>query len=635
MRAAREFGDNAEMPNGRIRTLAALLLAALLPGGCATSPPAPPDMAASPFDPTGDWRMTRPATGRAVVTDRAGRATAPASIPAPADPDNVTGDFPDHMNLEYAAATRQLSIFFTFDFYYDVPLGDDHRGALEAARWQARPVARGCLRRTSYSIRAALDDAPTMRLTIAEEMRFLAPDAPTACADYLRAARANFGKPDGDTLLAALDAAGLLPAAAEDLARINLEYVIEGRRAAPNVNSIDSCGDAKSLLRFSPVVDPRDPAAIARDLAAVGPLGNFAPSGHVYPTQHIYFYPRVAPGTPDQVIPVPVFAPADLRVYGAGTTTRFTDGTFTSPLYTEYRLDWAICREVKGYFLQIDDLEPAVRTQLGLDSPDGAECHDSQNGNAYYRECNKPLDFVRLPAGTRLGRAGRPATKSTPAVFSLDFGLQDRRVPHVTANPFLNPGWDAHAICPLDEFTADSPAAALRALLGGLDETGTFRAAPGCGSAYWDVPGTARGIWIDPDARSPNQDPNITLAVDPIDPKLGVFSLGERVYSAGFQAQYAGQPRAIGRTAWVFPLAAAPGTINVPFDSIKAGDPTIYCYEQLRDQYRRADPAALGAVFYVQAAGDGTLRFDADNAHKTCPPAGARTFGPGALTFRR
>ncbi|MEO7330249.1 MAG: hypothetical protein ABI193_16860 [Minicystis sp.] len=157
---------------------------------------------------------------------------------------------------------------------------------------------------------------------------------------------------------------------------------------------------------------------------------------------------------------------------------------------------------------------PSRRSILD-DSTAGYDCRDQHNGNAYCRTCYRAIDFATLPAGTPLGLAGRAPTANVTAVFAMDLALFDRRVPHPLADPGLMPGWAAHAVCPLDYFAPDSPGDALRAKLGRVDGDSMFHPVSSCGTVYWDIPGTARGVWVDPQRVRPTQDPNLTL------PELG------------------------------------------------------------------------------------------------------------------
>ncbi|MFO0758538.1 MAG: hypothetical protein U0359_18745 [Byssovorax sp.] len=477
------------------------------------------------FDPTGHWTFGAPSKQITASVQRSkGDPAGPATLDASADPDSGTDVFAAPFEVELDDPSTVL-LSFTYDFFIDLALDAARKGGVNGVDFRVTPLgASGCNRRTIYSLDAAFPDASHAALTLREHMEYL-PRGP-ACAAYLAGALAD---PSGDPLFSALAKANLLGGEG-DLVSIDLAYQVPATRAETLVHSIPRCDADGPKLAFSPIADPSSEGAIDQGVEALGPLGNYAPSGHIYPTPILYLYPRHEPQNFSKPIPVPAFAPADLKVYRVERNGRYADPGYTKLLNTDVQLDFALCREVRGFIALVQDPAPAVQALLGPEgSTEGYQCQDMHNGPYYYRSCRKDLDFVTLPAGTLLGEAGLAGDSAETSIFALDFALLDRRVPHIVADHGLMIGWGSHTVCPLDYYPPGSLRNALKNKLGRVDGTEAFKPSSSCGSAYWDVPGTARGVWIDPDRLQPTQDRNITLAAWDYDNTIGAFALGEGV----------------------------------------------------------------------------------------------------------
>jgi hypothetical protein len=142
--------------------------------------------------------------------------------------------------------------------------------------------------------------------------------------------------------------------------------------------------------------------------------------------------------------------------------------------------------------------------------------------------------------------------------------------------------------------------------------------APSCGTVYWDVPRTARGVWFAPGVPERPEDPHLTLAYYNMDGQQGAFAMGNSFVSTN--------------KTYLFTPAASPSTVNTPFEQVTAGSGVVHCYQDLREQYSREDP---GAVFLLTVGADDQLKIEVKPGLRECPPVDARTFGPAALTFAR
>ena len=334
-------------------------------------------------------------------------------------------------------------------------------------------------------------------------------------------------------------------------------------------SDLPSCGTEKAFFSVSPVA--------LSDFMGIVPLGNLAPSGHVFPTDHVYFHINRIDRSQWELgtVEVPVVSPGDVWV----TEIRSTG----SERGTDYGIRFFPCDEVEAFFIHVStltgELEESFREPYD-------ECNEYSTGGSNYKNCWKTVN-VKLSAGELIGTAGGGQEQN-----ALDLGVYDLRV---DPQPYANPDrWGEqllHVVCPLDYFTADVRDA-LRAKLGSHDGT-TSRAGPvACGEVEQDEPGTAQGVWILPGTvYTYPEDPHLSLVHDNVDPSTGVFSVGVSMADSGLSSGlYHFDP-------------ASSGLVNRDFKDVTA-DGAIYCYET-RDRFG-SEP--LPFVILVQLTSPTTLR---------------------------
>jgi hypothetical protein len=300
------------------------------------------------------------------------------------------------------------------------------------------------------------------------------------------------------------------------------------------------CGDKKELFTV-----PHIPIS---ELQNIVPLGNLNPPGHTFPTNHLYFHLKGFTGV-ESLSSAPVVAPGDILVTRIGSS----EYTMKGRNIKDYKLDFTVCHDVRGYFIHLTSLSDRLLQNFGQPS----DCKEYDTGGTHYKNCEKDFYFspVSLVAGEPIGIVGG----------SSDFGLADLRIEELAyANPKRWYEDPLHRACPLEYFTADI-SAQLRSLLGSYDTKRTIE--PICGEVAQDIYGTAQGVWFVKGTKETYpEDPHISLVHDNTNPLKGVFSVGNSMNKSGLPAGlYYFTPK-------------NSGFVNRDFKYVEADD-NIYCYE--------------------------------------------------------
>ncbi len=297
---------------------------------------------------------------------------------------------------------------------------------------------------------------------------------------------------------------------------------------------LPSCGTNNELFSVVPVD--------INKLVAIIPLGNFnPPGGHVYPTDHVYF-------SSGQVAfnPTTLYAPGNGWIMEIRKDTRATGEEYIM-------IDFAPCREVVVRFDHVKSISQKLADKFvePYDSTD----HYVIGGTT--RDVKTKLMNVSVSSGEILGVAG-----------GGDWSTFDKRNTNVFANPtrYLNYSF-SNATCPIDYYT---PAlkTALAAKLGKFDGSVKRTIEPICGQVAQDIPDTAQGIWVkvggEAFADTNQEQYQLTLAYDNINPKTGVFAVGTSISDV---------PTSI----YTFTPASS-GLVNRDFKDVKS-DGNVYCYD--------------------------------------------------------
>jgi len=301
------------------------------------------------------------------------------------------------------------------------------------------------------------------------------------------------------------------------------------------------------------------PPIALEDLAGIVPLGNLNPSGHTFPTHHIYW--TVKEGCQFEHVPaaVEVVSPGDITITQIVRQTVLT----LSPPLVDYWLSFTVCGQIQGYFAHVTTLSPAVLSQFSF-NPN--HCRTYETGGHRFESCRGEVS-ISVYAGQSIGTAGGAGEAGVRVNRQLDFGLYNYgQQPTTFANQARADTWGlSYIVCPLDYFQDDVRAQLLPYMGLPCDGDTGRTAEPVCGRVDQDVPGAAQGIWVnadDPDNRS--EDGHIALVHDNYDPSVPVFSVGTSVPGVA-SGRYRFTP-------------AAEGLVNRDFDQVTP-DGNTYCYD--------------------------------------------------------
>ena len=309
-------------------------------------------------------------------------------------------------------------------------------------------------------------------------------------------------------------------------------------------SGIPSCGDKKELFTVShiPILE----------LQNIVPLGSLNPPGHTFPTNHLYFHLKGFTGSQSESN-APVIAPGAMWITRIGSS----EYTMNGRQIKDYKMDFTVCKEVRGYFIHLTSLSEKLLQGFGQPG----NCNEYDTGGIHYKNCGKDFQSspISVEGGESIGTAGG----------SSDFGLADLRTQElVYAN--LERWYEdpLHRVCPLDYFTADV-GSQLKSLLGSSDTKRT--AEPTCGEVAQDKPGTAQGVWfVKGTINTYPEDPHISLVHGNINPLKGVFSVGTSLFSLDSGTYYF-KPK-------------DSGFVNRDFKDVKP-DGNIYCYDSLTQRF--------------------------------------------------
>lgn len=336
-----------------------------------------------------------------------------------------------------------------------------------------------------------------------------------------------------------------------------------------DIATLPSCGDKKELFTVSPLK--------LTDFKGIVPLGTLAPTAHVLPTHHLFFHPRRVNHNNFNSLPaeVPAFSPGDITI----TEIKYTSSA-QNPDLNDGVIIFTSCKEVKAYLDHFKTFSPAL--QKAFDEGELIRCDEYQRsykkfGTVTWKLCTKKVS-LQVKAGEQLGTAG-----GGEGQMVFDFGVHDKRVPPAT---FANlKSWKGqeqkqYTVCPLDYYTPQLKEQ-LKSRLGTPEQSKRRTAEPVCGTANWDLPGTAQGVWLAKgEEQVAHENPHLALAYDNTDPAIGIISMGLSGESKNFSwGAYNFKPQ-------------DSGLVNRHFKDIKA-DGNIYCFETEDTYHNNAQTAII------------------------------------------
>lgn len=323
----------------------------------------------------------------------------------------------------------------------------------------------------------------------------------------------------------------------------------EGRDSILEILNPGKCTTEKTTFTVPPInVD---------DITSIIPLGNLNPSGHTFPTGHMYY--NIRKEDPDDfnspTIDAPLYAPIDATIEDINVMTH----TNANPPSTDYSINFRTCEDFTFYFIHVTSLSDKILNEIDLEDED---CNEYSTGGMDYRNCWKEVN-LEVKAGDVLGTVGSGMRGN------FDFGVVDFRItPHVYANPDR---WEEnhqdkfYKVCSTDYYTGQLKQTLESKL---KDFSGNSRTIePICGTIAQDVPGTAQGLWVLKGTDNVSGDDlHMALVHSNFDPSVGVFSIGTSLEGIGIKSgTYNFDPK-------------QSGVVNLDFDLVKPGS-QFYCYE--------------------------------------------------------
>lgn len=309
-------------------------------------------------------------------------------------------------------------------------------------------------------------------------------------------------------------------------------------------NNLPPCGSNYELFTASPIA--------ITEISNIVPLGNLNPSGHTFPTSHLYFF------TKNRQISS-VMAPSDIWITGIESSEMLSENP-----YTDYSIRFSPCREFYAYFHHVSNISEELKNAFVAPFN---ECQEYVTGGELYRRCKKNVN-IPLKAGQALGKAGG-------AKGGLDLGTSDTRVAELQyANPSRwgegkgNP-LQLYVVCPIDYY----PSGLRNELMELLGNEKRRTVEPICGQVEQDELGTSQGIWfVKGTKQTYPEDSHLSLVHDNFDPLKPVFSIGTSLSSNG-----------LGSGTYFFDLKDS-GLVNRDFKYIFP-DGNIYCYDSLAQRF--------------------------------------------------
>ncbi len=311
----------------------------------------------------------------------------------------------------------------------------------------------------------------------------------------------------------------------------------------------DKCTAENTTFTVSPID--------IENIVSIIPLGNLNPSGHTFPTDHMYYNIKTTDGNAQSpTVDVELYAPIDATIETINVMTYKN----AEPPSTDYSINFRTCENFTFYFIHTTSLSDKLLNEINLQDDD---CDEYTTGGRIYQNCWQEVN-IDVKAGEVIGTVGSGIRTN------FDFGVTDNRIPpHTYAN---SERWEDsnredmfYTVCSTNYYT-DELKAVLEIKIG--DWNGNKRTIdPICGTIAQDIPETAQGIWVLKGTKEvSNEDPHIALVHDNIDPTIGVFSIGNSLENIGITSgTYRFNPKET-------------GSINLDFDLIQPAD-DIYCYQ--------------------------------------------------------
>ncbi len=358
--------------------------------------------------------------------------------------------------------------------------------------------------------------------------------------------------------------------------------------------TLSPCGNNTAVFTALPVAQS--------DVGGWVPLGAMNPSGHTFPTDHQYIYLKTFGSTTQT--PVPLYAPGNITVVGARSTTYAGTGGFV-----DYSILFSSCRETFAEFGHVRSIAPSLLARLPA-FDQGCNTYSPAPGSSVTACWTKGVE-VSVAAGETIGTTA-----------GLDLWLFDTRITPITyANPArwggASAGIDHFHVVPFSDYFAEPMRSTVQSMLGSYDGRMKRTIPPLGGTIGTDVPGTAQGTWFFGTAPTYPESPHLAISPNHVDPRRIEISMGTSggSYTSGLRAMMPSEIGPFNR----HPAQITPGS-------------TVHCW----DLINAGDFGAGYGVVLLQLTDATTLRIEGRlGSSATCANQQPSALTAAAVTFRR
>jgi hypothetical protein len=252
------------------------------------------------------------------------------------------------------------------------------------------------------------------------------------------------------------------------------------------------------------------------NIEGIVPLGAMNPPGHIFPTDHIYFYITRTEGA-DHPHKVPMYSPGDLRITQIRASVHVLAGI----------TDYSLTLESETYpdaVIRFGHVSSLDKNLFGDTSDYDSWKLDSvySTGGETYKMYSKDC-LIEVNAGDIVGSAG-----GTPRQWALDLGVYDLQ--HFPENVANMDRWGysryLNAVNPLNCYEEGEVRNSLYGLVEGNLGNTTYN------MILQDVPGTAQGCWfLEGTANTYPEDPHLALVRSNVDQDTCILCVGTSIQS--------------------------------------------------------------------------------------------------------
>jgi hypothetical protein len=280
---------------------------------------------------------------------------------------------------------------------------------------------------------------------------------------------------------------------------------------------LPSCGNKMDFFTVSPIK--------SEDYGDLISLGNLNPTGHVFPTDHIYLFSKNTPdnGRASEALAKPLYSPGDMWI------TEISTSEDIGTKITDYSISYQPCADFKGQFGHVGRLSAKLKTEIEKITEE--KCDEYATGGSKYRACRYDQLKIFVKAGEELGTVfnGRSAALD---IWATDFRIEKLKF----ANSARWREESFYNACPANYFS-DSIKNEMLGRFSSYERNKKRTIEPVCGTTEVDIKGTAKGHWFTSDfTMNMSEDKNMALVNDNRSPLLQAFSMGSFGENKGYKS---------------------------------------------------------------------------------------------------